>query len=830
MIERKNIIKLLSERTKANVYHSAILTCFNFDPIFFESVYLTSLRTLGITNVIVLMDAGMYDNMLADSSYTCHRVSPVNYTLVRQENKHHGVFHPKMTLLFGEEEGALIVGSGNLTFSGLSNNEEVWNAFHIVGNSSIHYPLLYKAWTYIQNVLSDASSLVKKQLGWIIEQSHWLQKVATQEVITLKTGEECSLLCNSDSYRILDKIKESIGDSVVEEITVVAPFYDAEGNALTELMSLYKPICMNCILDITRQSAPYALLNTDSKIKFHKHTADNPLHAKIFEFKTNNGTWILSGSANASNIALGMSNHVFNDEACILLHDSKQRSYIQELGIQYTEVKEEERKAIERPKQQDACPSSVITKLKSCEAKDGKLFLQFTQNGVEGNLNILDKNQNVIFEKEVTTSDSIVLPIDEIVLMQSHIAVLISDGTAISNRCLIIKEINVESCNPDPKRRKLSSLLDDNGLLSNLTHILGYIEFDEEDKKNKTARMTLKSSASKEKQDIIVSKDRFDELKDSSLSISMHSGVRILSYLQQILFKTEESEKSDDDLLEIDKEENSDVDDSVISDDTHRTEVCSTTGDANKMRTEIVSFLKKMQEHLLKITQDSSIYGKIHPAVNKPQLMATPGLNASSAMAVAARSVVVLMNKYGSNVMKRADIWDSLSMCARLFFSIYANGIPSDDSNRSKKTRELIKDASVDLLVALSFFDLSRNNMVLPLVVLNCLDMWKGEEEQIQIMPLYEELLSKLYADNINPRTIERIKEIADTYLSGEVPIHEFDSNETFIYQYISGFGFLLVDNIKMTSSGLSYSTHGAWFDDKVDKSTRTKYKGFSSL
>lgn len=118
MIERKNIIRLLNERKKSNVYHSAILTCYNFDSIFFESVYLPSLRSLGITNVIVLMDARMYDNMLADASYVCHRVSPISYTLVRQENLHHGVFHSKITLLFGEEEGVLVIGSGNLTFSG----------------------------------------------------------------------------------------------------------------------------------------------------------------------------------------------------------------------------------------------------------------------------------------------------------------------------------------------------------------------------------------------------------------------------------------------------------------------------------------------------------------------------------------------------------------------------------------------------------------------------------------------------------------------------------------------------------------------------------------
>ena len=201
MIERKNIIKLLSERTKSNVYHSAVLTCYNFDSIFFESVYLPSLRSLGITNVIVLMDAGMYDNLLADSSYVCHKVSLLNYTLVRQENSHHGVFHSKITLLFGEEEGILVVGSGNLTFCGLSNNEEVWNAFHVAGNKSVHYPLLLKTWNYIKDVMNNAPSLVWKQLGWISEQSLWLQDDGYEDVVTLESGEECSVIYNSATNR-----------------------------------------------------------------------------------------------------------------------------------------------------------------------------------------------------------------------------------------------------------------------------------------------------------------------------------------------------------------------------------------------------------------------------------------------------------------------------------------------------------------------------------------------------------------------------------------------------------------------------------------------------
>ena len=67
MIERKNIIKLIGDRT--NVYHSALLTTYSFDPIYFESIYLSTLRKLGITNIVVLMDANMYDQLLADADY-----------------------------------------------------------------------------------------------------------------------------------------------------------------------------------------------------------------------------------------------------------------------------------------------------------------------------------------------------------------------------------------------------------------------------------------------------------------------------------------------------------------------------------------------------------------------------------------------------------------------------------------------------------------------------------------------------------------------------------------------------------------------------------------
>ena len=534
MIERKNIINLLGDRT--NVYHSALLTTYSFDPIYFESVYLSTLRKLGITNTIVLMDANMYDQLLADSDYQCHRVSQHNYTLVRQENNHLGVFHPKMAILLGEEEGALIVGSGNLTYSGLSNNEEVWNVFHVLGNESLHYPLLHKAWNYLTEESNTKAPLLQRQIEWMLEQSSWLQRECNDEPVSLVSGESCQLLLNGSHHSILNSLYDTIGDKEIDIITIIAPFYDSEGDAIKELQNHFSPKEMRCVIDLDRQSAPYSLLQENTSIVYEKSISSCPLHAKIIEIQGKDETWILCGSANAGNLALGTSSKAFNDEACILLHCYKKRNYIKELGLLFAKLSTEEQKSIVRPKQDKKENSTLKVKLVSCEEKENKLYLQFNKEGVEGTLLILDNAQNIVFNSSITSNKETIVDVGDAEVNNFHIAVLSDGNLEISNRILIIREINVERGNPDPKRRKLSSLLDDSDLLANLSHILGYIEFEDSKKNTRFNRILKEKKEGNDDDNVIVSRDRFNVLKDSSLTISMHSGVRILSYLQHLLY------------------------------------------------------------------------------------------------------------------------------------------------------------------------------------------------------------------------------------------------------------------------------------------------------
>ena len=823
MIERQNIMKLLGDRT--NIYHSALLTTYSFDPIYFEAVYLSTLRKLGITNVVVLMDASMYDQLLSDSNYQCHRVSQYNYTLVRTENYHSGVFHPKVVLFFGEEEGTLIVSSGNLTYSGLANNDEVWNAFHVQGNNSIHYPLFYQAWKYLSQSANQTSSLVSRQIDWMLEQSPWLHQETTDSTALLSSGEECALLYNTAESTILDKLLLSIGDKRIVSIKVIVPFYDAEGDALSALKKQLAPKEMLCILDLERQSAPYSLLKTDTSTVFCKSDSSNPLHAKIFELQAEDETWLLCGSANAGNMALGTGHYAFNDEVCILLHCNTQRNYIAELGLKYIALTQEERKSIIKPKQIEKDPNKLQVKFVYCEEQNDELRLQFSKDGIKGELTLLDSHQSIIYQKNIITRQDMSINIADVEIANLNMAVLMNNETEISNRLLVVREVNVERGNPDPKRRKLSRLLDDPDLLENLSHILGYIEFDDAKKMSKRVK-SADNTTSDEQEDVAVTSDRFNVLKDSALSISMHSGIRILGYLRQILFKNEEIEDTDDDLLEID-DEGSKGDDEKEKDFDHKS---SEASDAAKMRNDVVSFLKKMLSFLQEKTKDASIYGDYNKAVNRQCLQAVSGLNAASSIAVAARAIIFMMNKYGQVVRKPAEVRDLFIKCTGYFLSLYSNKLPDADTLRNRKIRELLNDATIDVLSALCFFGYDKQDCLMPQLVLNALELWKGQEEINDLLPLMDSQIERLNPEVLNPKSIDRIRGIAAVYLNGETPIEEFSLWHDKIFMLRRGFGFLIVDNLKRASNGWSYAYHAPWFDDKISSTTGTKFKGYYDL
>lgn len=117
----ENIFDLLGNGSTS--YHSAIITSYTFDLYFFANYYMQQMRSRGIRNIVVLIDSTQYDTIMEDKE------SPGgfrnDFALLRVQNRTNGVFHPKVSLFIGERQALALVGSGNLTYSGMAHNKEL---------------------------------------------------------------------------------------------------------------------------------------------------------------------------------------------------------------------------------------------------------------------------------------------------------------------------------------------------------------------------------------------------------------------------------------------------------------------------------------------------------------------------------------------------------------------------------------------------------------------------------------------------------------------------------------------------------------------------------
>lgn len=824
MIERCNIITLLSRRS--NVYHSAILTCYNFDPIFFESIYMPTLRKLGVVNVIVIMDAGIYDSLLQDDNYHLHSIEGDDYTLVRYENSHHGVFHPKMTLLFGSDEGSVIIGSGNITFSGLSLNEEIWNAFNIKGNDSANYPLLFSAWNYILSLSDSFPTLPKRQLDWIKENSEWLDKVVPDVPVTLTNGDTVWFL-NNNLSRIADSVIDIIGQNKVKEITVVSPFYDAEGAAISRLKEAFNPKAFKCVLDIERQSAPYPLLTRNNGIEFLKYDDPvNSLHAKLYEFQTNNGTWILSGSANASGMAIGLYGRNYNDEFCVLIHHKQTYDYISQLGLdkKFKAITHEELKTIKGPAPNKSNAPARQTTILYAEYNEEGLHLSFSEANISGQLVILNNKLQVIHNKAIKTKNDMTIDIPEGIENSMNLVVLQQKGEDISNHSLIIKEGLVEKCNPDPRRRELSRLLSDNAFAENFAEILNYVQFEDDDVVIRRNRSTGQINNNKDLGPV-VDRDDFEDLKDKSkISISLNSGVRILDYLSKIFFK---------DSIQVTRNEN--LENANAENDTYYEEVTIDINEAEIIERSICRYLKRMNNSLAdRINRKENTTIGAPEVCNLPKMVCKPGLNSCTSFAVILKSIVYLLSNHGDSVTKKEDIKAYLIHNANLFFSLFHNELPNEQTNVDKKCRSLLSEIIPLFLLSLSFFHYNKDELsFFILTLLNCFDYSVATGKNFK--ELYSEYIDLLnQTDAVKEQTIEIMQRVATVYLKNpDIPITEFNYYLDTIFIYRKDYGFFIADEIYKDNDIWTYTYWHPRLDyqeDNVDYTkgaSRNKFKGF---
>ena len=332
-LNRRNVLEILGNDKRR--YHTCLMTAYTFDFLFFERRVLPVLRGTGIKNINVFVDKKELASsveMAGPKSFAGHHA----YSLIDLAST--GVFHPKIMLLIGKSEGMLVVGSGNLTGSGLSSNDEIWSAFHFKDVAHPHAVLFAQAWNYISRWFSNARGVHQVKLSWILRDAPWIKELSNSSEAAEIGDVRYGFVHNGTNDNHWSALTDL--SFKADKMTLVAPYYDQDGKTIEALIKLFLPKSTACIVDDSIGKPPLKFGMARNDVAFYRwqdcikreDEFKGRLHAKMIHLINGDEEVLYLGSANITVQALG-EKHA-NDEAGIILRRAKTKSnWLEELGI-----------------------------------------------------------------------------------------------------------------------------------------------------------------------------------------------------------------------------------------------------------------------------------------------------------------------------------------------------------------------------------------------------------------------------------------------------------------------------------------------------------------
>ena len=233
-----------------------------------------------------------------------------------------GNFHPKIAIGVKDEFTNILLGSHNLTESGIKYNLELTSFFEIP-------------------IINDYENTLMNISNFIIETS----KVIPEDKIIIKEMNSLAkFITNYSDVKITDKYFEkyflhSYKKSIIEQVTDIIP--NIKKVIICSPTLSNNPIFIKKAIKICGGKAHFIIdpkvfsINNAIKKEYQKHDVlilksinNRTLHAKLFVFKTDNGVWTLYGSPNFTENAL-MKNvsQGGNVETAILIPPTKEWSW-----------------------------------------------------------------------------------------------------------------------------------------------------------------------------------------------------------------------------------------------------------------------------------------------------------------------------------------------------------------------------------------------------------------------------------------------------------------------------------------------------------------------
>ena len=577
-------LKLFREVPKSADFHSVVMTTFSFDFHHFESQVLRELKRKGVTNVNVFADTAMLDKSIGFSTghlkslSTSYSINSIPCT---------GAFHPKITILAGDNDVLLLQGSGNITNGGHGKNHELFTVFYANNEDQTQLSIIQEAWLYIRELTKKIKGISSEKLDWISSNCNLLSniKIKPHQFIEIENNFSAALLYNEETsiWRQLNKLVPS--NSIIN-IKVFSPFYDEKGSLLIKFLKQFNNSSIDAYLQSDRGTHPFKMEKKD-KIRFVSWESTNrakdnivkyqrKLHSKLFWFDTGEEQYCLIGSPNSTIAAFGSeTSRGVNDEFAVIIKvtDKQILEELKLIGDDEMIIPTENihDQAVEKEIEDDQIKNIGKIKILGID-QDGKNFTIFIQNKTNLKLSIIaiyDNWGKVIERLSINISNSkIRFEIKNKINVNSlaFVQFIDSKNESLSNKQVINKLHELWNTNPSSENRrlmKLGSLIENgNGGVFEIVEFYNTIQSSRKNLEKKKSSSSIineqeeiidKLSAASLTYEEAISLEK--DIDDHEKILKQHSSIRIWDSIEKYFNELAVSEEEED----MDDEEEADA-------------------------------------------------------------------------------------------------------------------------------------------------------------------------------------------------------------------------------------------------------------------------------
>ncbi len=294
--------------------HALIMT-YELDVAFFERTLLP-LFSSACKNKIVLVDGTHFLDICARSAKSEEQILHFNQSYLVW-----GIFtphaaHAKIILLTNREQGRLLVGSGNTNWQGYASGGELFTVYEYSKEAPDTLPAFLAVRELVEGLVGCryVQGMVEQRLTLLWTSTPWLLRRTQMGVAPVRHNLHASFL---------EQIKQVIGEETVEELWVLAPFYDEKATALKVLIEAVRPARTVLLLQpgyasVDRSALQKVIEQLPGSYEIHPlQTKDGSLylHAKLYLFKLADRAVCVQGSPNMSQVAMLLHDPQGNIEA-----------------------------------------------------------------------------------------------------------------------------------------------------------------------------------------------------------------------------------------------------------------------------------------------------------------------------------------------------------------------------------------------------------------------------------------------------------------------------------------------------------------------------------